>query len=102
MKIPGLTAKWLVLEQEDVDGWLFVEEVEGELSRWRQYRETIIKRLEDGTFWSIGYERALTDNCDNSFPWENWGGDGLKDVDIYQVYPHEVTTRVWSTKKPTK
>jgi len=101
MKIPGETAKWLVIEQDDVDGWLFVEEVEGEHSRWRRYCETIIHH-DDGTFWSIGYERASTENSDNSFPWENWGGDGLKDVDIYQVYPHEVITRVWSTKKPTK
>ncbi len=75
--------------------WLHVSEEVGDSGRWRQNMSTIIERIADGTFWSIDWQSGLTEYCDPTYPWK----DGPT-VEVYRVWPKQVTMTTWVTKEP--
>lgn len=75
--------------------WRKIETVEGDSRRWQQHMETVVLRP-DNTYWVIQWENGLTENQDNTWPWENYMVPSeLKDVEIHQVRPVAVETTSW-------
>lgn len=86
------SAKAELILKEDCDEQEFYEEVtSSEItgdSRWSKFYEQVFKDTRDGTFWEISWSRGATEYQDN----------GVEDVSVQQVWPHQVTTTVYRNK----
>lgn len=51
----------------------------------------VVKLDSDGTFWKGQYEEGATEN-------QEWSGGYDDDIVFVQVYPHQVTTTVYTTE----
>lgn len=57
-------------EEDDRDGYAYRRVIAGTTGRWRQRMTLVIRRLSDSKLFGVDYEQGLTENCDNSYPWE--------------------------------
>lgn len=86
--------------EEKVDGWRAVAFEEGDNRRWSQHCDVILTE-DDETFWAFGVELGLTENQDNTFPWNNgWGSANVTVVELYQVWPITKTIIEYVHRKP--
>lgn len=80
----------------EVDGWTWVAEEEGEDRRWSRSNMVVIKDP-DGGLWAFDYEEGLTENRDNEYPWshtDRYDAELKKyidttptEVEVYSVQP---------------
>lgn len=83
---------------EIVDGFTFIATIEGDQRRWMQGITIVVSDSED-VFWGLDYDRGLTENQENHYPWQGYGG--RTDVELTRLYPHTITTTTYRTKPAT-
>lgn len=105
---PVLTADqadelWQAEKDAEVPDWGFICIEEGDEGRWRRHHTMILQHV-GGHFWGLDFEVGLTENCDDSLPWRaDYSGKPLPTdpMDIFRVWPKQVTVTTWVTKEPS-
>lgn len=89
------TAKAIVAWEDDEDSENYEEFGASKQigkSRWTERISQVYKSKVDGSYWEVTYLNGLTEN-------QNLDDDD-RDVNVYQVYPHQVTTTVFKKEPP--
>jgi hypothetical protein len=60
--------------------------------RWAQ-GITIVVSDSEGEFWGLSYDRGLTEEQPNEYPWRDGGS-----CELTRMYPHTITKTVYRTK----
>ena len=79
---------------ETAGDFTYITILESSQRRWMQ-GITIVVSDPDGNFWGLDYDRGLTEEQDNEYPWRGYGGP--RDVDMRRLYAHQVVTTVYKT-----
>lgn len=80
------------------EGWRVVAKEEGGDRRWMRGVSIYLQHGEDGPFYVLKYDKGLTENQDNEYPWRASWGNKPEKVTIDRVYPTTKTVQVttWS------
>lgn len=98
--MPTITANQAdeILEASESDpggtagDFTYVTTIEGGQRRWMQ-GVTVVVSDPTGAFWGLDYDRGLTEEQPNEYPWRNGGAAELR-----RLYAHTVTKVVYRTK----
>lgn len=80
---------------DEAGDFTFVTTIEDGARRWAK-SITIVVSDSDGAFWGLSYDRGLTEEQPNEYPWKPYGGP--TDVELTRLYAHTVTTVKYRTK----
>lgn len=67
------------------DGWVKVAEQGGDSRRWQKHMILVLRRVEDGKLFGVGYELGLTEYQDHTFPWNDSTTVELREIEARQV-----------------
>lgn len=82
-------------EDDQVDGWAWVAEVEGGEGRWERHMQTVLKGP-DGGYWAFKWSRGLTEYQDNAYPWGGtFNNPQVAEIDVYRVRPVDRIVTDW-------
>lgn len=77
-------------EQVTMHGWTVIGSAADGQSRWHDDYWMLLRDA-DGATWGVAYGLGLTENQEDSLPWER----GDRPLPLVRLYPREVTTVEW-------
>lgn len=77
---------------EPAGDFTYVTTIKGDSRRWMQGIRVVVSDP-DGAFWGLDYDRGLTEEQPNEYPWRN-----KESATLIRLYPHAITETVYRTK----
>lgn len=82
---------------DQVGDWIRVADVEGDARRWMQ-THTLVIRDDAGQHYGIRYQRGLTEEQPDEFPWGDRWNKPAEPIAMTRLYPHVVTVVKYRTR----
>lgn len=77
---------------DEAGDFTYVTTTKASARRWAQ-SITIVVSDPDGAYWGLAYDRGLTEEQPNEYPWRDGGT-----CELTRLYPHTITKVVYKTR----
>jgi hypothetical protein len=91
IQVPNITkqeAEFLFEGGELVGEWEYVVQQEGDSHRWHTGWTLVLRHIPTGELWGLEYETGLTENQENSYPWDDGRNSAYLPMKLKRLHPH--------------